>query len=39
VKSLKITHVSFAMSVHLAAHKTLGTMKQIFMKFDVREFY
>jgi hypothetical protein len=39
VKTLKNAHVHFAMSVHLAAHKALGIMKQSFMKFDIGEFY
>jgi len=39
VKSLKNTHVNVAMSVHPSALKALGILEQIFIKFDIGEFY
>lgn len=39
MKSLKNTNVNVAMSVHPYAFKALGILVQIFMKFDIGEFY
>ena len=39
MKSLKNTHVNVDLSVHPSAFKALGILEQIYMKFDIGEFY